>query len=925
MKRLLLAAIAQKSAEALGSGTTDLSLTHNIAQTTADVAAKAAVTSLVSAWLVALPLGTLTSGTKDFRAAKKNLADILTASPSLPTASSLLDDALATASALLHRAAPLTPGGSGDSGSGSGFIDRAQALDHASHDTASLAKAAAVKAAPALARTRTTRLLAQSQLSLADELTRSPLTAQTGLGPDSLSKLWLSRADADVRHLHRTLHGSTRLLDQDFYRWPATGAQLAFPGDPRAPLDAILNCRCSLGFVFTSAAAVAESVFALGSSTPLAASFTPLAASIHDLPRSGESGSARNIVQVEGANGNGAISPSPIALDSVTAFARLPFREDLHPRGHDGKFIEKFGWVRVFGELGRGPSGHGRRGQVVKITPDPSPSRRGDPIVTVRFPIHGGDEWVERELHASQLESADPPVARLDRPLQRMAESVDAFTPAFLMPPPDAPSPDSFGTYYYDVSYAVDHEAMQRGDYKISRVIVQAPDETTANLHAAQMVGHRGIPTATKLVRFEPDAPATLPEKPKVAGVLDEAVPDEGYDKLFTGGLVPSDFPYGVYPRDIHRNAEYVARFPGSSPRFSLEWTPEEQAQARQALAEQVRLNEPTTRMPMRSFRSFLADGTLRNQWETGSTGAATGKTKKYEPIRGNAETDHFGVPEDAPPEARPVYGYFASGTKADVLDMQDEADRQEALSYLPVSKQPKDDGSPSDYDQMLTNPDDWYISITPSRLNAGEGEYHSVTTADAIATRAAVIDGYFDEMRQHGFYPIGDGNGGINWDNVGAYANSQYAANSYGDVEVQLKREILDASTVTGGDSIDGRLMGGPARLVESADPRVPIGMVAYKTAYQQGKYGDYVEVQYHRHPTLADDVAQVFFTGVKPPRAVTQQLDQLGIKWQWKSTPKLSRDKKVPVDEILLKGTNQLAPGASEKERLALLRRLP
>lgn len=62
----------------------------------------------------------------------------------------------------------------------------------------------------------------------------------------TLNKTWLSRQDLRVRELHERLDGRTRKLGEDFWRWPQTGQALAFPGDPRAPLDATANCRCFL-------------------------------------------------------------------------------------------------------------------------------------------------------------------------------------------------------------------------------------------------------------------------------------------------------------------------------------------------------------------------------------------------------------------------------------------------------------------------------------------------------------------------------------------------------------------------------------------------------------------------------------------------------------------------------------------------------
>jgi hypothetical protein len=60
----------------------------------------------------------------------------------------------------------------------------------------------------------------------------------------TLKKTWVTQGDSRVRPLHRRLHARTRNWDQDFWRWPVSGQRLRYPGDPDAPLDAVLGCRC---------------------------------------------------------------------------------------------------------------------------------------------------------------------------------------------------------------------------------------------------------------------------------------------------------------------------------------------------------------------------------------------------------------------------------------------------------------------------------------------------------------------------------------------------------------------------------------------------------------------------------------------------------------------------------------------------------
>jgi hypothetical protein len=120
--------------------------------------------------------------------------------------------------------------------------------------------------ARSVARTEATRLSSQAQVDLARDVLDLP----------DASKVWISRGDASVRELHRKLHGEpVRGLDSPFWSWPG-GEQLRYPGDPEGPPGEVINCRCVMFFLPSSAdlaqAAQALKPADLGDSFALAAS-----------------------------------------------------------------------------------------------------------------------------------------------------------------------------------------------------------------------------------------------------------------------------------------------------------------------------------------------------------------------------------------------------------------------------------------------------------------------------------------------------------------------------------------------------------------------------------------------------------------------------------------------------------------------------
>jgi hypothetical protein len=56
-------------------------------------------------------------------------------------------------------------------------------------------------------------------------------------------KQWRTRQDSRVREAHREAEGQLRLVDETF---TVGGYAMRFPGDPTAPADLVINCRCVL-------------------------------------------------------------------------------------------------------------------------------------------------------------------------------------------------------------------------------------------------------------------------------------------------------------------------------------------------------------------------------------------------------------------------------------------------------------------------------------------------------------------------------------------------------------------------------------------------------------------------------------------------------------------------------------------------------
>lgn len=94
-----------------------------------------------------------------------------------------------------------------------------------------------------IARTEVLRTTARAR----DEALRQSIE-QTGTSPGDVVREWISTDDDRVRDTHREMNGQRRGLNQAFDS--PSGAKLMRPGDPTAPPEEIINCRCALLHVF---------------------------------------------------------------------------------------------------------------------------------------------------------------------------------------------------------------------------------------------------------------------------------------------------------------------------------------------------------------------------------------------------------------------------------------------------------------------------------------------------------------------------------------------------------------------------------------------------------------------------------------------------------------------------------------------------
>lgn len=87
-----------------------------------------------------------------------------------------------------------------------------------------------------------------------DEMYRQAINAGE-LRPESLSREWNTAKDERVRASHSAMHGQVQPFGQPFVS--GNGNLLNYPGDPEAPPEETIQCRCAVGTRITTLAGVA--------------------------------------------------------------------------------------------------------------------------------------------------------------------------------------------------------------------------------------------------------------------------------------------------------------------------------------------------------------------------------------------------------------------------------------------------------------------------------------------------------------------------------------------------------------------------------------------------------------------------------------------------------------------------------------------
>lgn len=83
-------------------------------------------------------------------------------------------------------------------------------------------------------------------LSTARHEAMTQVIEQSGIDPSQVERTWHRTNDNRTRHSHREMEGQVRGMDEPFTS--GLGNELMYPGDPDAPAEDRINCRCSVSY-----------------------------------------------------------------------------------------------------------------------------------------------------------------------------------------------------------------------------------------------------------------------------------------------------------------------------------------------------------------------------------------------------------------------------------------------------------------------------------------------------------------------------------------------------------------------------------------------------------------------------------------------------------------------------------------------------
>jgi len=91
--------------------------------------------------------------------------------------------------------------------------------------------------AETIARTETIKVL-----NVARQEATTQIVEETGIDPSNVKRRWMATLDARTRDDHAEMDGQEVGMNEPFTS--PSGTELMYPGDPSAPVEEIINCRC---------------------------------------------------------------------------------------------------------------------------------------------------------------------------------------------------------------------------------------------------------------------------------------------------------------------------------------------------------------------------------------------------------------------------------------------------------------------------------------------------------------------------------------------------------------------------------------------------------------------------------------------------------------------------------------------------------